>query len=108
MFVFGCCFLGVGAIINFSIFYFTAPEKVIWEKTTVTGTVLGTYNTPSQYQAPDTYIRVELASGEVVLVHDKGILPLIIKGQQVTLNRGSIDSEQVFYRFASSSQEEVK
>ena len=104
IFVLICCVLGVGAIIHFSVFYFTAPEKVRWETTSVTGTIIGSYHTPSQYNAPQTYIRVKLASGETVLIKDKGNLPLVIKGQQVMINRGTIDSEQFFYRFANSSQ----
>ena len=96
-------FLLCGASIILLTSCFTPPEKINWEETASTGTILGTYEQPiqSEYTASKIYVRIKLSSGEVISIRDTGQIPLIIKGKQVKLNRGTTDSGQKFYKLVS-------
>lgn len=82
------------------------PQDINWENTPITGTVLGTVEYPNQYGPSEIKIRVKLDSGETVLVKslEAGEMPLIVKGKEVKLRRGTTDSGRKFYDFVRPSQ----
>ena len=81
------------------------PKDINWENTPITGTVLGTVEYPNQYGPSTIKIRVELNSGESLLVPSTGAMP-IVKGQQVKLYREATDSGKKFYSFDLPFQKE--
>jgi hypothetical protein len=81
------------------------PKDINWENTPITGTVLGTVEYPNQYGSSTINIRVELNSGESILVPSTGGMP-IVKSQQVKLYRGATDSGKKFYSFDPPFQKE--
>lgn len=84
-----------------------SPKDINWKNTLITGTVLGTVEYPDPNYAPATTIkiRVELNSGESILVPSTGAMSMV-KGQKVKLYRGATDSGKKFYSFDLPFQKE--
>ena len=84
------------------------PKDINWESTPITGTVLGTVESPNQYGPSTTRIKIKLDSGEIVYVKSAGEMPLIVKGKKVKLRRGTTDSGRKFYSFGRPFQIQEK
>ncbi len=83
-------------------------KEINWDKTPLTATILGTYNAPSTTYPSKRFIRIQLASGEKILIKDREEIPIIIKGKQITVNRGIGDNGAIFYRFTPSEKKIIK
>jgi hypothetical protein len=76
------------------------PQDINWQKTPLTGTILGTYERGvSKIGNPTIYVRIKIEdSGEEISIRDTGEIPVIIRGKKLILNRGITKEGKKFYR----------
>ncbi len=74
------------------------PQDINWESTPLTGKVVRTVEYPGNGPSK-IRIAIKIESGKVVQVDATKNMPLIIKGKNIDLYRGTTDSGRKFYSF---------